>query len=478
MRRVPLLAVSVLLVASCGATRPDLREPGVEREVTDPSTTTSIAGDEPDLRLGIDGWTGDPADAGPADLGRRIVADLLFEGLTRLDANGVVRPALAEGWSASEDRLTWVFTIAADAVDGSGRKITARTAMHSLDRIAGRGPEDIVASALTSISGWNNRMSGRAGGVAGISAPSDDQLVIRLDRSFEPLLEVLASPAFGVVGDLDDGVISSTGAYRVDEASGWLVPVDETSARPRIEVVDGRISEGASLLAGGTVDWAVLAPGSATDDLPGNAVRIPLDVEVGLAVRIDDPATRRAVVLSLDSVALAGVSGLAPAPPQVPLPTAGDLPASLTIDVPEGKLAPIGAEVVAQLTEAGVATDLIVSSSEGFADRILGGEAVIYPVVLAGGTWPVEGFAEALVPGGANHLLDTESSDRVSLGESLLETRDLDERDLFSDLLVQTAVDEGVFMLIGGVEARVGVGPDAAWLAHRPDGTLDLSAFS
>jgi hypothetical protein len=475
MRRLGLVIVAVILSSACGADRPNLVDHGLERQVGDPSPAASDTVARPLLRLAVDGWTGDPADAGPADLGRRVVADLLYEGLTYMDSGGVAQPALADRWSVSVDRLTWVFTMSPDAVDGAGNPITARTAMWSLDHVAARGADDLVASSLAAIEGWDDRMNGRAGGVAGITAPSDSQLVVRLERPFEPLLEVLASPALGifVAADMD----RSTGAYRVDPPTGELWPVDEGSSLPRIELVDADAAEGAGLLRADKVDWTVLAPDTATDDLPGDVVRLPLDVTVGLAVRLGDARSRRALALALDSVALAGVIGISPTTPRFASPAAGEAPPFVTVDVPAGVLEPLGSAVADQLSEAGVASEVFVSDAASFAERILGADAMIHPLILAGGTWSAEAVAGALVPGGVDDLVAIESADRTSLGESLVGTRDLENRRLFADLLVQTAVDEGVLVLLGRIEARVGVSAAAAGLRHRTDGTLDLSGF-
>ena len=475
MRRIGLVLMTGVLASACGVDRPNLVDPGLERQVADTSATASEPATGSVLRLAVDGWTGDPADAGPADLGRRVVADLLYEGLTQLDSEGVAQPALAEAWTVSADRLTWVFTMPEGAVDSAGDIVTARTAMQSLDHVAARGASDVVASSLSAIAGWDDRMNGRTGGVAGITAPSDGQLVVQLDRPFEPLPDVLASPPFGIV--VDEDMNRSTGKYRVDPLTGELWPVDEGSPLPRVSLVDANGAKGAALLRAGEVDWAVLAGGSAAGDLPGDVVRIPLDVAVGLAVRLDEAAARRALVLALDSVALAGVVGLSPEPPRVPVLEPGEPPLLMTVHVPEGRLSPLGAMVADQLADAGVAAEVVISDAASFADRILAGDAMIHPIIFAGGTWSAEATAGTLVPGGANDLIAIESADRSSLGDSLDETRDLANRRFFSDLLVQTAVDEGVLVLLGHVEVRVGMSVAAAGLWHRVDGTLDLSAF-
>ena len=475
MCRTALALVLALATVACGTERPDLIDPGVPREVDSTTTTTTTIelSERPVVRLAVDGWTGDPADAGPADLGRRVVADLLYEGLTRVDSEGTVGPALAESWSVTPDRLTWVFAISPDAVDSAGERVTARTAMRSLDRVAARGPDDVLAPVLGAVSGWSDRMSGRAGGVAGMSAPTPDQLVIRLDRPFEPLAEVLAWPAFGITGG-EPGRFASTGGYRVDEESGTLRPVTESSLLPDVRIVATAPEDGPALVASGDVDWAVLPRGAAMDGMPGDAVRVPVGVRIGIAIRHHEASTRRAINQALDSVALATALGLVPSPPRVSNGAIGDLPRDMTVDVPDGSLSALGPELVDQLTKAGVDVDLIVSDADTFAARVVTREARVHPIVLPGGPWSGEWVAGSLVPGAANDLIDVESFERSSLGESLTSTRDREDRDLFTDLLVQTAVDEGVLVLLGELEFNVATNREVWPLRHRADGTLEL----
>ena len=126
MRRVSefagrLLTLLVLAVAAsaCAGERPSLDESSAAREVdptvdleaepdTDPAMSSPEEAPEPvTLRLGVGAdWSGDPADAGPASLVSRVLADLLHEGLTAFGSDGQVTPGLAERWFVTEDRLT------------------------------------------------------------------------------------------------------------------------------------------------------------------------------------------------------------------------------------------------------------------------------------------------------------------------------------------------------------------------------------
>ncbi len=77
----------------------------------------------------VEGMVGAPrflnpllSDPYPVD---REIVDLLFDGLTRYDAEGNLVPALAESWSVSEDGRTVRFTLRPDAVWHDGEPVTA-----------------------------------------------------------------------------------------------------------------------------------------------------------------------------------------------------------------------------------------------------------------------------------------------------------------------------------------------------------------
>ncbi|WP_298969123.1 ABC transporter substrate-binding protein [uncultured Roseobacter sp.] len=59
----------------------------------------------------------------------------LYEGLTTLDGSGAIQPLLAESWMASEDGLTWTFTLKEDATFQDGSTIEAKDVVWSVDRL-------------------------------------------------------------------------------------------------------------------------------------------------------------------------------------------------------------------------------------------------------------------------------------------------------------------------------------------------------
>src|SRR3982074_1381683 len=60
----------------------------------------------------------------------------VFDGLTRIDADGSVSPLLAESWTTSEDTKTWEFTIRATAKFRNGQPVTAEDIIWSYQHLA------------------------------------------------------------------------------------------------------------------------------------------------------------------------------------------------------------------------------------------------------------------------------------------------------------------------------------------------------
>nr|WP_316863387.1 ABC transporter substrate-binding protein [uncultured Cohaesibacter sp.] len=61
----------------------------------------------------------------------------IFEGLTRIDETGAVKPALAKSWSISEDGLTYTFSLQQNVKFHDGTDFEASDVVFSLDRARG-----------------------------------------------------------------------------------------------------------------------------------------------------------------------------------------------------------------------------------------------------------------------------------------------------------------------------------------------------
>ncbi|MEJ8572864.1 ABC transporter substrate-binding protein [Microbaculum marinum] len=80
----------------------------------------------------------DPTGGAAAAIDEIVYANV-FEGLTRIDRNGEVKPALAESWTISDDGLTYTFKLREGVKFHDGSDFTAEDVKYSLDRA---GAED------------------------------------------------------------------------------------------------------------------------------------------------------------------------------------------------------------------------------------------------------------------------------------------------------------------------------------------------
>ncbi|MEZ5823575.1 MAG: ABC transporter substrate-binding protein [Geminicoccaceae bacterium] len=72
--------------------------------------------------------------AGAAAAIDEVVYANIFEGLTRIDENGVVQPALAREWAISDDGLTYRFTLAEGVTFHDGSAFDASDVVFSFER--------------------------------------------------------------------------------------------------------------------------------------------------------------------------------------------------------------------------------------------------------------------------------------------------------------------------------------------------------
>lgn len=471
-----------LALAGCSAERPRLDDDAAaSREVVadESTTTTAPAAATRTLRLAVGAdWTGDPADAGPASVATRVIAGLLHEGLTSIGADGSAEPGLAERWFVSDDRLQWTFVLPDELTDGDDAAVTARDVKASFERLRDRGPYDQLVVSLSVIDGWERFVAGDVGGAAGIVALNDTTVVITLAAPYEPLGELLAAPGYGITGENPDGSMRTTGAYRTTDDPSWLAAVDPEAVVDRIELVrsDGN---GAELLAARRVDWAVLADGTGTSDLVGDVLRQPLDLRVGLAVRFDDAAARRALVGALDPAFLAAAvpNGIVDVSGSVE-PDAASLPGSVVIHVPSGELEPLVAEASAQLTNAGVDVSLVVLEPADFADAVAAGEATVFPMIAAGGAWSQSAGVALAEPAGVDDVFGVTAAQRSELVAAINAEPESAARASLVNALEQMLLDDGLLLPVAYFEVQVGVGDDMDALRIAPDGTLDLGLLA
>lgn len=125
------LALQRLVVAGIGAVMLAYAFAGVAGAQT---ASAPPPGDRLVLGLPLEPPNLDPT-TGAAAAVDEIVYGNIFEGLTRITANGQAAPALAESWDVSPDGLTWVFHLRRGVRFQDGTPFDAAVAKFSLDRI-------------------------------------------------------------------------------------------------------------------------------------------------------------------------------------------------------------------------------------------------------------------------------------------------------------------------------------------------------
>ena len=322
------------------------------------SPAAPIHGAGPTLRFA--GGTADTFDpAFIADAGDVQLLLQLYAGLTRLDETGEPYPSLAEGWSVTEDGLTYTFRLREGLRFSDGSSLEAADVRRSWLRLLDPETGSSAPDVLGVVAGATERLSGDAGeDEVGIEAPDERTLVVRLRHQASYFPELIATPATFVVPPAADAspdwqsadAFVGSGPYVVDGTDGVDLilranpeyvagppPIDEVRWVADLE------TDGASAFAAGAVDLVQVAGWDATwiayDTDLGPRLNRAEAMSVGYLAfdttrpPFDDARVRRALALALDRerlVPLAEGAAAHPAgsivPPAIwPTPEFGDL---------------------------------------------------------------------------------------------------------------------------------------------------------
>jgi oligopeptide transport system substrate-binding protein len=173
--------------------------------------------------------TGAPTSLDPArqgDVQSAAVTAQIFESLTAVDPSLVVRPALAESWTAADDGRRFVFTLRPGLTFSDGSTLTADDVVRSWIRVLDPRQPSPLASLLDEVDGAVAYRTGSASdpSTVGIRAVDDRTVEVRLVRPVGDLPFILAAPPFGVVPPSID---STTDPTRWPASGGYrLVSID------------------------------------------------------------------------------------------------------------------------------------------------------------------------------------------------------------------------------------------------------------
>ncbi len=548
MSRLLALLLVVLLVASaCSSPAgPTLSPPD-----TAPATPATAASTPPDsvpfadetvpgadgtprdggvLIIGVSGLTSlDPVDADPTSVPTMVALDLLFDGLTAIDADsGEATASLATSWSVSDDQLTWTFELG-EHTFANGRLVTASDVKWSIERIAGLGLESVAGYQLRAIEGYDAVAAGETAELSGIAAFGSASVQVRLVEPFSPLAELLASPMFGIVPRDAIQVPGSTfasepvgsGPLTFDGRADNTVLLRRTDRFVgRLDGVDLRVfataDDAYDAFSAGEVDWAAVPSDrvGTTDASIGYEARTPYGANAffGMNAAAEDlatPALRLAIVRAVDRAALVAdlfdgvaspMTGLVP--PAVAgsssdacgdrcrhnpslaeqlVTTAfpdGDVP-TVDIDYLDGdpREAAMAEAVAEQLEAVGIPTALHPGSVEEIGERVEAGEHELFRFGWLGGyespdAWLGPLFASAS-PDNLVGLADDEVDALLSTARSTTGT--LDRAAAYRDLEAEV-LSAMVVLPLFTIDRVVAVSDRVQDYAQRGDGTLDLAA--
>ena len=126
----------------------------------------------------------------------------VYEGLTRIDEKGAVRPGLASSWTMSGDGLAYSFDLRPDATFQDGAPCTSADVQAALDRA--RAP------------GSTNPQKGLFAAINAVATPTPQRVDLKLSRPDGLLLFRLGQAAAAIVGGNDTATRPlGTGPFRV-----------------------------------------------------------------------------------------------------------------------------------------------------------------------------------------------------------------------------------------------------------------------
>ncbi|MBB3998007.1 ABC transporter substrate-binding protein [Aureimonas pseudogalii] len=270
--------------------------------------------DDVTIGMGIEPAGLDPTIAAPAAIGQ-VVWQNVFEGLTRIDESGAVRPQLAREWTVSPDGRTVTFRLVEGAIFHNGAAFDSATAKFSLDRARGEASTNPQKQFFT--------------GIESIETPDPATLVLQLKAPSGNLLTWLGWPASVMVepgsAETNRAQPVGTGPFRFAEwrqgdrvrlvrsETYWDKSAAPVLASATFRFITDPQAQAAAMRAGdvdafpefGTPElFAAFETDGRFAAVAGNT---ELKVVAGLNERrkpFDDPRVRRALMMAIDRQAL------------------------------------------------------------------------------------------------------------------------------------------------------------------------------
>ena len=488
-----------------------------------PSTTAGPPADGGTFRLGLGGdLVVDPLEASLASPSELMVLDLLHDGLTRMDAEGVPQPDLATAWESNDEHTVFQFRLDPEGSFASGAPLTPAVVVASLERVMKLGDRSLVALSLEAVKGFRAFATGEAEHVSGLSVRQGGIVRFELATPLSVLPQVLSDPLLSVV---DPATIAEASLADVDLSGGWSVAsADAQVARlerqddtpGHVAAVELRTFEDIGAAYGafedGEVDWAAVPTDRYEDavDAYGDGAFAPFHAELffGMNVKsksLESASLRAAISLAIDRDAIvdAVYAELAdPLTTVVPRGVPGHDPdrcdacahdpeqaadiielaypdgtPTVRIDFDQSAAQQEMAELVAEdLEDVGITTELRPQPFEAYKEFVVSGDQELFSFGWIGAYRSPDAYLAPLFGSAANDNLTRYRSQLVD--GYLLEARaDADPE----NLAARWAQAEGrvlngwVVVPIAQFRTQVVVGERVEGFAHAVDGTVDWS---
>ncbi|WP_217181533.1 ABC transporter substrate-binding protein [Streptomyces sp. AC495_CC817] len=210
------------------------------------------------------------------------------EGLTKLDANGVAAPALAESWTRENDR-NWLFTLRV-ATFQDGTEVTPATVAAALTRATEAEPVTAALSGTT--------LTAKPDGDRRVRVTTEDPDPALPLRLTSPGLAILSAKAYG--GKRVNPVGTATGPFEITDVTGTTA-----ATLDRFDAYWGGRAQATG------IDARFIADGSArTNALRTDQVDIAEAVPVSQAPTLDKGTRRETATTRTTSLLLNTESGV------------------------------------------------------------------------------------------------------------------------------------------------------------------------
>ena len=290
---------------------------------------------------------GTPLSWDPAAINDGLSAQVItqvFEGLTALDAESRVRPALAQSWSLEDDGRRLIFELRDGLTFSDGTPLTADDVRRSWLRVIDPEAPSPLSSLLDDVAGARAYARGE-GGPDDVGIHADGRtLTLDFERPAGYFPSVAAVPTLAVVPPSIDALARGPEPDEAFAASGAFVPVEQTSGEIRYKgnerywagappmsrvtvVTDDGGRSAVDVFDDEAVDWTRVAGADASwiryDRYLGPQLRHTDEMAVDLLgfdtaePPFDDPAVRRAVAMAVDWRRLAELDGADGAPTSI-----------------------------------------------------------------------------------------------------------------------------------------------------------------